>query len=225
MLRANALIVLFSHLTSKIAPFSQVALYLVLIRVEYSKRIIHLHPAQEGFAEGVSHEFLQPGRVLLDLFHVIGKVLIFLLPQITARGEGRVQQPFLVLRGVGGRAMVTARQHHESIARIKLGLDGHARVVRCGNIDVPQMAARYEASGPVLARALLASHKQSYAIVPAQSVECYTRISGVMDDVVAVKILSFCARFDAENAGIVELRVADAFVLFFGANLAQSSAA
>lgn len=121
--------------------------------------------------------------------------------------------------------MVAAGEHHESIARVQLRLDGHLRVGRGGNIDVPQMAARYETSCSVLARALLTSYKQSYAVVPAQCVECYARISGMMDNIVAVKVLSLCAWFDAENAGIIELGFADALLLFFRANLAKPSAA
>ena len=91
--------------------------------MQHKHRVRKINPTKKGPAKAKPDPLLQPGRQLFDLLDVIRQVLVLLLTHPAPGEEGRINEPFLVFRRVGGSAVEAARQEHERIAGIQLGVE------------------------------------------------------------------------------------------------------
>ena len=99
--------------------------------------------------------------------------------------------------------MVAAGEDDHRVAGVEFREEGAAFGGRRGHRVVPEMAAGNEARRTVLPRAFGTGDEEAEAVVAVESVHCGCGMKGVVNYVVAVEDLRFCAWTDTEDNGVV----------------------
>lgn len=197
-----------------------------------ANRIPKVHPSQTRPAERIPHKPLQLPRQPPDGRHLVGQVLILLLPQPAPRRRRAENEPLLVVGAVGAGGVVHAREHHQRVARLELRvseeeaaagrrmpfvLDAIVAAAAAtiiiithrlrGRRDgvVPEVGAGDEAGGAVGAGAAGRGDEDGHARVAAADVVGGGGGLVVVGVVVAVEGLLAGAGEEAEDDGVAEL--------------------